>query len=70
MHRKFVSKFKIFFKIYKIWNSVSIFFRFLTQENVCWGPVTFLPVLYLQYFTDLFTILKMFHKLSPMLHKS
>ena len=31
---------------------------------------TVLPVFYVQYFTDLFTILKMFHKLSLIRHKS
>ena len=33
------------------------------------GPGDVLPVFYVQYFTDLFTILKMFHKLSLMLQK-
>ena len=37
------------------------------QENRFLGLGTFLRALYVQYFTDLFTVWKMFHKLSPIL---
>ena len=58
------------FKILKIWNRVSRFFRFQTQENRFWGLGTFLRVFDVQNFTDLFTVLQIFYKFSPMLHKS
>ena len=40
------------------------------QENRFWGLGTFLAVCLVKNVTDLFTIWKMFHKLSLMLHKS
>ena len=69
LHRNVVSKFNIFFIFLKLEHGFQIF-QISDKKKVCWGPVTFLPVFQVQYFTDLFTILKMFHKLSLMLHKS
>ena len=45
-------------------------FQITDQRNRFLGLGTFLRVFYVQYFTDVFTILKMFHTLSLMLHKS
>ena len=45
-------------------------FRFQNQENRFSGLGTFLHVFQVQYFTALFTILTIFYKFSPMLHKS
>ncbi len=51
-------------------NLIFRFFRFQTQENRFWGLGTFLAAFYVQYFTELFTILTIFYKFSPMFHKS
>ena len=49
------------------------YFHFLLipdPTNRFLGLGTFLRVFYVQYFTNLFTILKMFHKLALILDKS
>ena len=70
LHTSVGSIFYIFSKIFKIWNQVFIFFRFQTQENRFWGPVTFLLVFHVQKIINAFTILAIFYKFSPMLRKS
>ena len=67
LHRNFVSKFHIFSKKNPTYILIFRFFRFQTQENRFWGLGTFLHVFLVQQFTDLFTVWKMFHKLSPIL---
>ena len=52
MHRILVSKSHIFFKTSKTYNLIFRFFWFQTQANRFWGLGTFLPVCYVQYFTD------------------
>ena len=59
-----------FLIFFKCWNRISRFFRFQTQENRFWGLGTCLHVFYVQYFTDLFTILTIFYKFALMLHES
>ena len=65
-----VSKFKIFFKIFKQMNMIFRFLRLQTQENRCWGPVTFLLVFYIQPFINLFIVLWIFYKFGLIRDKS
>ena len=66
-HRNFVSKFHLFFKIFKniIWFSDFLDSR---PKKIGFGGLgTFLAALLIRIFTDLFTVWKMFQKLSPIL---
>ena len=58
------------FQIFKIFNLVSRFFRFQTQENRFLGLGTFLAFLHVQKIIDLFTRLAIFYKFWKMFHKS
>ena len=46
------------------------FLKFQMPKNVFWGPVTFLHVLYVQKFIDLFTIFSIFYKFALIRDKS
>ena len=66
LHSLFGSIFYIF-SIFSKNNPYFRFFWFQTQENRFWGLGTFLALLLVQQFNDLFTILKMFYKFSLIL---
>ena len=60
----------IFQKIQKCGTWFSDFSDSRPKKIGFWALGTFLPVLLVQKFTDLFTIWRRFYKFSPMLHKS
>ena len=66
LHRICVDIFMIFFKLFKYGTRFPDF-SYSRPKNVFLGLGTYW---YVQEFTDLFTNLQMFHKLSLILHKS
>ena len=64
------AKLRYFLKLSKFGTWFPDFSDFRPNKMCVGAQWRFLLVFYVQYFTDLFTILKMFHKLSLMLHKS
>ena len=69
LQRLFMSIFSCFQNFQKSEPYFQIF-RFQTQENRFWGLGMFLHVFYVHKIINLFTVLWIFYKFSPMLHKS
>ena len=70
LHRNSVSRFKLFFKLFQMWNLVFRFFRFQTQENRFWGLGTFFARFFVvEKIINLFTVLQILYKSWKMFYK-